>query len=199
MVVCWQAGWSQKSIEAIRDRYASYKNYIATHTGTNQYDGGEWAEYYHIEVRQTLPGTGGHMEDVYMYWDEKESDDLVYPPHYLTFATTKYNFAARVFYEEYMFDIDGNPEFIYAYDPLWAPGESTEDAQYEFRFYLSKGKLIKAVIKKRTADDQPYTDVFSGTSLKKEFAKVFSNYKANAARIKQLFIHIEDSSYSYSE
>ena len=117
-----------------------------------------------------------------MYWEEKgEGDeDLIYPPHVLTFATKKYNFAARPYYEEYLFDSEGNLQFVYGYNPMWAPDESAEDEQYEFRFYLNKGKLIKAVIKKRADDKQPYKEVFSGTALKGSFSKEFSTYKANA-------------------
>ena len=146
-----------------------------------------------------LPGSGGHIEDVYMYWEEKgEGDeDLIYPPHVLTFATKKYNFAARPYYEEYLFDSEGNLQFVYGYNPMWAPDESAEDEQYEFRFYLNKGKLIKAVIKKRADDKQPYKEVFSGTALKGSFSKEFSTYKANADALKLLFGNIEKEAYNY--
>ena len=137
-----------------------------------------------------LPGSGGHIEDVYMYWEEKgEGDeDLIYPPHVLTFAAKKYNFAARPYYEEYLFDSEGNLQFVYGYNPMWAPDESAEDEQYEFRFYLNKGKLIKAVIKKRADDKQPYKEVFSGTALKGSFSKEFSTYKANADALRERLV-----------
>ena len=199
LLACSQWAWCQNTLDQIRHRYQSYKEYIDTHKGTNMNDGGEWAEYYHLEARQMLPGSGGHIEDVYMYWEEKgEGDeDLIYPPHILTFATKKYNFAARKYYEEYLFDSEGKLQFVYGYDPMWAPDESAEDEQYEFRFYLNKGKLIKAVIKKRADDNQPYKEVFSGTALKGAFSKKFSEYGAGAEALKLLFGNIEKEAYNY--
>ena len=79
-------GQAQNTVESIRQRYADAKAYIERHTGNDNNDGSDWAEYYHMEARHFLPGTGGHKEDVYMYFNEKEVD-AIYPPHYLTFAT----------------------------------------------------------------------------------------------------------------
>ena len=83
------------------------------------------------------------------------------------------------------------------YDPMWAPEDSAEDEQYEFRFYLNKGKLIKAVIKKRTDDNQPYKEVLSGTALKGAFSSKFSEYEASAEALKLLFNNIEKEAYNY--
>ena len=193
-----QLGWAQNTVESIRQRYAGYKEYIATHNGDNQYDGAEWAEYYHVEARQFLPGTGGHKEDLYMYWDERE-EEKIYASHYIVFAKKKYNFSAVDYYEEYMFDPDGNVAFIYASDPMWSSDDKPSSEQYEFRFYLNKGKLINAVVKKRTGDNQPFTDVYSGSTLKKEYEGVYNKYMGDARQIRQLFINIEKEAYNYDE
>ena len=193
-----QLGWAQNTVESIRKRYADNKDYIATHQGDNANDGAEWGEYYHLEVSQFLPATGGHKEDVYMYFDERE-EDKIYPSHYITFATKKYNFAAREYYEEYMFDSNGSVAFIYAYDPMWTPDENGADEQYEFRFYLNKGKLLKAIVKKRAEDNLPFTEVFSGATLKPAYSDVLEARKDTAEKIKQLFVTIEEDAYNYGE
>ena len=201
MAVCWQMAWCQDDVSAIRERYNSYKQYIATHQGENMNDGGEWGEYYHLECRQILPGTGGHIEDIYMYWDEKGvgDEDLIYPPHILTFATKKYNYAAREYYEEYLFDADGQLQFIYGYDPMCSPDELSREEEYEFRFYLKKGKLIKAVIKKRSDSNLPFKEVFSGTSIKGTYDGELNKYVNYAEKLQQLFSDIEKEAYIYSE
>ena len=72
---CLQVGWAQNTVESIRQRYNAMKEYIATHQGNDQYDGAEWGNWYHLEVRQWLPGTGGHVEETYFYYDEEEPED----------------------------------------------------------------------------------------------------------------------------
>jgi len=194
-----QPGYAQNTIESIRERYVAAKNYIATYTGDDDYDGSNWPEYYHVEARQFLPGTGGHKEDVYMYWGEREEEEKVYASHYLTFATTKYNYAAHQYYEEYLYDADGQLAFIYATDPAVSAGEMAPFEEYEFRFYLDRGKLLRAIIKSRANDQQSFTEVYTGTSLNEMFKDALQRYLGSGEKIRQLFIDIEKKAYSYDE
>ncbi len=198
VLACLQTSWAQNTMESIWQRYTDIKEYIANHTGTNDYDGSDWAEYYHVEARQFLPGTGGHKEDVYMYWNERE-EEKIYPSHYLTFATTKYNYAAIEYYEEYLYDDDGNVAFIYAHDPYFSFKDSEGGKEYEFRFYLNKGKVIQAIIKHRDNGQEQYSEVYSGRSLRKEHLAVFEGYLEKSKRIHQMFIGIENEAYHYEE
>ena len=195
---CLQGTWAQNTVESIRKRYASVKEYIASHVGTNENDGAEWAEFYHLEARQFLPATGGHKEDVYMYWMERE-EDKIYPSHYLIFATTKYNYSDREMYEEYLYDKDGKVAFIYAHDPSWSLGENSEDKEYEFRFYFNKGKLLKTIIKNREFEQGDYKDVYSGSTPKSEYASYCKMLIDKAEKIRLMFIAIEKEAYNYSE
>ncbi|MBQ6202516.1 MAG: hypothetical protein IJK46_00265 [Prevotella sp.] len=194
MAACLQLGHAQNTMESIRQRYTEAKKYIESHQGTQDNDGSDWGEYYHMEARLFLPATGGHKEDVYMYWNERE-EDVVYPSHYLTFATSKYNYAARNFYDEYLFDEDGKVAFVYVYDPLTSISDDEPDMEYEFRFYLNKGKLIKAIVKRRADDQQPFTEVYSGTSLKNRLSTVYDQYVTKAECIRKMFIAIEEEAY----
>jgi hypothetical protein len=78
-------------------------------------------EYYDLHVIQNLPATGPHHENIRMFYGKEEQEDEEnynpYPPHYLRFTTAKYNFAARQFYEEYLYDNKGQVIFIYAITP----------------------------------------------------------------------------------
>ncbi len=202
LIMCWLTGWAQNSVESIRERYAQQKAYIDSQNGSNQYDGADWAEYYHLVTRQFLPATGGHQEDLYLYWSKEEAsgeeeEPAIYPSHYLTFATKKYNFAAREFYEEYLYDKDGKPAFIYGYQAMWISDASQAFEPYEFRFYLNQGKLIKVLIKKQTDDKAAFTEVYSGAGLRKEYEETFNTYMSSAKAISELFLNIEKETYNY--
>ena len=108
---------AQNTIENIRKEYQAVHEMIAQMTPDKD---GMWQmppTYFDLNVVQNLPATGPHKENIRMYYGELESDEEEYnpyPPHYLRFTTAKYNFAAREFYEEYLYDNKGNVMFIYA-------------------------------------------------------------------------------------
>lgn len=201
LTVCAQ----ETAITDIRTRYAGIKQMIALMTGDN----GMPPEFYHLTVMQNLPGTGGHKEDIYMYYDEEEGhDEEIYPPHYLTFLTSSYNFAAREFYEEYLYDADGKVAFIYARNPDIVFG-----LDYDFRLYFNQGKLFKAVIKCRPCaysdvsklsdvwdetaqtDSEGFREVYSGRKLPKEYEERNRAYLKKAEDLRKLFNSIDRTTY----
>lgn len=198
LAACWQTAMAQNTVESIRERYQAMKEYAASHQGTNKYDGADFGEFYHLEGRQWLPATGGHIEDTYLYYGEVESDgDVIYAPHYVKFVTKKYNYAAREYYEEYLYDADGNVAFIYAYDPMYRCGDSQEDQQYEFRFYFNRGKLLKAVIKCKNYQEKEYREVWNAKTIQPLYADVLKQYQASAKQLRELFVNIEKEAYVY--
>ena len=212
-----QAGWAQKTmvstnrpmvstnrpmvstdrlVESIRQRYTEMKEYVASHTGQDLYDGADFGEYYHLEARQWLPATGGHIEDTYLFWGEVEGDaEEIYPRHYVKFVTKKFNYAARNYYQEFLYDADGHVAFIYAYDPMLKLEGDADDMQYEFRFYLNKGRLIKAIVKSKHYDQQEYQQVWSGSTIKPVYQSNFDDYIDVARTMRTLFINIEKEAY----
>ena len=200
LALCLQTATAQNTLKSIRERYAAQKEYIATHTGDNQYDGAEWGNYYSLKVRQWLPATGGHIEDIRMYYDEEEPDedsDVVYPPHYLTFLTTRYNFAAREFYEEYLYDPDGEPAFIFNYDPMTTFVDGEPDREYEVRIYLNKGKLLNAIIKHKGEGDADFVVEFQGSTLPVRYSMMLPSVLQRAASLRELFVDIDRVTYPY--
>lgn len=75
---------------------------------------------------------------------ELENAEQIYADLHLDFATQKYNFAAREYYQEYLYDKQGRIEFIYAIKP-----DVINDIDYEYRFYFSQGRLIDILVKSR--------------------------------------------------
>lgn len=193
---CLQAGWAQNSVESIRQRYNVMKEYIASHTNEDMNDGANFGEYYHIQARQWLPGTGGHLEDTFLYWDEVE-EDAIYPRHFLTFVTSRYNYAARQFYEEYLYDADGNVAFVYAYDPMLEVDGDAESMEYEFRFYMNKGRLIKGIVMQKGVGQQAFKEVWQGSKLPAKYVEKHDEYMAKAKKFPSIFVNIEKVSYNY--
>ena len=101
LIACIQCGWAQNTVESIRKRYADIKELIGEKTGEeeNFNDGATFTQCYKVEASHMLPATGGHRENITFYFDEKENEnDEVYASHFLTFVTTKYNYAVREYY-----------------------------------------------------------------------------------------------------
>ena len=113
---------AQKEVDAIRKRYGEMKQMISLMgEGPDWQDraidadspGGWPPEYFQVKVVQNLPATGYHEENVKMFFEEvRTSEEEIYPPLRLAFASSKYNFAAREFYEEYLYDEQGKLIFI---------------------------------------------------------------------------------------
>ena len=102
---------AQNTIDSIRKEYQGVKEWIALMSENFPSDGIP-PEYYELRVAQNLAGSGPHHENIRMYYGELASDEEgdPYPPHFLRFATAEYNFAAREYHEEYLFD-DKKPPF----------------------------------------------------------------------------------------
>ena len=189
-------GLAQNTVESIRKRYADAKEYVRTHTGSNLDDGGDFGCYYHVEARQWLPGTGGHIENTYLYYDEDYvADSVIYKPHFLVFATKRFNYAAREYYQEFLYDHDGKIAFVYAYDPMISFDGDENDLQYEFRLYFSKGRLIKSIIKSKNYDEKEFKQVYSGTTIPAKYKSSYNELLSASKSIRQLFLDVDKEAY----
>ena len=195
---------AQNSVESIRKQYQSVYEWIGQMSDDFP-SVGIPTEYFELRVAQNLPGTGPHHENIRMYYGEEEQDDEEdynpYPPHFLRFVTAKYNFAAREFYEEYLYDDKGNVMFIYAITP-----DVTDDMMpYELRMWFDGERLLRFTAK-RFDGPLEYLDIASlkkGT-FKEEFSgkKIPEMYEREANRCQQrsqrfltMFKGIDDNTY----
>ena len=201
LVVCLQTSRAQNTVESIRQRYNAIKEYIANHSGDGDTNGAYYGDFYHLKGSFNLPATGGHVEDTYLYFEEEEdpTEEKIYLPHRLKFATTHFNFAARKYYQEYLYDSDGQVAFIYAYDPMTSFEGDAGDMEYEFRFYMNKGRIIKAIIKRKNYDESEFHEVWQGSRLPEKYANLDRAYMGSARQLADLFSDIEKRTYNYAE
>lgn len=190
---------AQNTVENIRKTYQDVHEWIAQ-MGTDLP-----SEYFDLHVVQNLPATGPHNENIRMYYGEKQSEDNEeynpYPPHYLRFATAKYNFAAREFCEEYLYDDKGRVMFIYVLTP---DVELDMSSAYELRMWFDGDRLLRFMAKK--ADGLDYIDipslrkaqfkeVYSGTTIPELYRDETDRCKQRAKRFLTMFKGIDENTY----
>ena len=109
-----------------------------------------------------------------------ENAEQIYADLHLDFATQKYNFAAREYYQEYLYDKQGNIEFIYSIEP-----DVINGIDYEYRFYFSKGRLIDVLVKSRKtgAGETIFNTIYQGKTVP---AQNIDEYKARVASSKSI-------------
>ena len=161
--LCWTLTVNgQNTVESIRKNYQGVQQWINQMSDNFPSDGIP-SEYYDLRVEQNLPGTGPHHESIRMYYGELEPEEEgdPYPPHYLRFARIKYNYAAREFYEEYLYDDKGQVMFIYALTPDVEGGGDIWP--YELRMWFDGKRLLRFNAKKF---EGPLDYIDIATSLK---------------------------------
>ena len=194
-----QTALAQNTIENIRQAYQEQKEVIAQMSDDFPTEGFP-PVYYHLHVAQNLPGTGPHHENVRFYYGEVETEkEEIYPPHYLSFVSSKYNFAAREFYEEYLYDEKGRVMFIYARTP-----DVDFPKMHEFRLYYDGDRLLRLNVKVadnlNSFDDKvvstaSFKDVYTGTTIPEQYTQFCSQYKSRACRFLETFKVIDDNTY----
>ena len=202
LVGCLQVVLAQNTIESIRKVYQAQKTVIAEMAEDFPYDGMPPA-YYNLSVVMNLPATGLHRENIRMYFGEVEQEDEEeydpYPKHFLSFLTTKYNYAAREFYEEYFYDLNGKVMFIYAQTPDIEMGSI-----HELRLYFDGEKLLRLNVKVandlKSYDDTAikaagFKDVYTGTSIPEAYKESCDMYQQKAKQYLSMFKSIDNTVY----
>ena len=190
---------AQNSIESIRKEYQGVQQWI-NQMSENYPSDGIPSEYYDLRVEQNLPGTGPHHESIRMYYGELEPEEEgdPYPPHYLRFARVKYNYAAREYYEEYLFDDKGNLMFVYAITP-----DVIDDmVPYELRMWFDGKRLLRFNAKKfdgsltyidiATLKKGTFKDEYTGKTIPEKFDSETDRCKQGAQRYLTLFKSIDN-------
>lgn len=197
MMLLSQLATAQNTVESIRKMYNGQKEEIARMTTPDDlnYAEGFPPTYYKINNVDNYPGTGPHREEITFYFGEKEgaAEDLIFPPKRVTFVTSKYNFAAPQFYEEYLYDKNERPVFLYKFMQ-----DVSDDKEYELRVYLNGGKILKTIVKERplAADSSgEFKETYSGIKIPEKFVGDYNSLVAQAASFKKLFHAVDDATY----
>lgn len=195
---------AQNTIQSIRKAYQDVHEMIDYMTPKGDDIPAMPPEYFDLQVVQNLPATGGHKENIRMYYGELEPEEEgdPYPPHYLRFVTAKYNFAAREFYEEYLYDDKGQVMFIYAITPDVTIGEIKF---YELRMWFDGERLLRFTAKKVEEpfvyDDfsslrkATFKEEYSGTTIPELYQNETRRCQQRARRFLTMFKGIDDNTY----
>ena len=181
-----QTAKAQDVKSAIRQHYAEAKAYIEQMKQVEA-EGDQYPvpQVFSVKVEQNLPGTGYHEEDIKMYYrEEQDSDEQIYPDLLLDFATKHYNFAARTYYEEYLYDKEGRLAFFYGSTP---DIEEAMTYEHELRFYFDKGQLIEVLVKRRPIEGGTFTTIYQGKALPEAYQGYYESRLSASKDIMQTF------------
>ena len=186
------AAQAQDAKQAIRQHYADAKAQVAQMQELEK-SGDQYPvpQTYTVVIKQNLPATGYHEETLQMFYrEEKKSDEQIYADLYLDFATQKYNFAAREYYQEYLYDKQGRIEFIYATEP-----DIVNGIDYEYRFYFSQGRLIDVLVKSRKTGEgeTTFNTVYQGKTVPAQYSDEYKNLVASSKSIMTVFKSIDSN------
>ena len=77
--------------------------------------------------------------------------------------------------------------------------DDEQDMEYEFRFYMEKGRVVKGIIRGKNYDEEAFHDVWQGTRLPEKYTQLHKSLMGNAAQLAELFSDIEKRTYNYAE
>ena len=187
---------AQNTVESIRKEYQDVQKWIAE---MRNEESETYPEYYDLHVMQYLPATGRHEEKIRMYYTEQEPDYeaevFTFPPRLLRFATARYNFAAREFYEEYLYDDQGQVLFIFAITV------DVDEHPYQLRMWFDGKRLLQFTAKQivdEQIDDLLKADakmVYSGTTIPEKYRMETDRYQQQAEKHSKMFNSIDENTY----
>ena len=184
---------AQDALGVIRKHYAEAQQKVAEYDKAEKGEGNVFPQYYEVNIVQNLPGTGPHRERVRMYYFEEDNED--WQPdepmliRSLQFVTTKYNYAAREFYEEYLFDEKGNIEFVYCRDA------DLEEYGGEFRLYFKDGGLIRVLVSLYNLEAEAYEQTYAGAAVPEKYNKTYEWYMYKVNKYKGLYEQIDKDTF----
>ena len=182
LTICLAAtsAMAQQTVQSIRERYNAIHEVIQQMTPDKDGETLLPKEYIDLDVYQNLPGTGGHNERIRLWYGYLENgDDVIYPPRYLRFATSKYNYAAREFYEEYLYDEKGNLLFVYAKTP---DVEHSDMYPFELRLWFDGKQLLRF-----NAKNHEGKEVYKGTKIPENFQSEVNRVKDRGVQLLEMF------------
>lgn len=193
---CVPVLWAQDAVSAIRKHYTEAQEMVAQYAAFEKEGEGSMPcpMYYEVNIKQNLPGTGYHNERIRLYFYEEENEEGQPGEPMLSrslhFVTWKYNYAAREFYEEYLYDKKGNIEFVYIRN-----ADMDDFKGGELRCYFQNGKLFKVLVSIRNDATEKYEQKYAGTTVPKAYASVYQGCQHEIARFKRLFKEIDGETF----
>ena len=144
---------------------------------------------FQVTCEQMMPGSGPHKVSYTFYYhegyDEEDEEPNIngYLDRSIWYVKHSYNWAARDFYEEYLYDDKGNIEFIYAR----AVDDDDFSLIFEYRFYFNAKGVIKVIVKRKKEGESTFTQEYSGATVTSKYQKAYDQYKRTSEGMKTLF------------
>lgn len=182
LLLATQPGLAQDVIGDIRNHYALAQARAVDNAermlSEDEYPAPSYKQYQYVTV---LPGSGRHEQQLMMYEECEENDYGEVVRQRLDFATNRYNYAARQFYEEYLYDAEGRVEFIYAMNP-----DLNDFNGGELRMYFHKGRLEKIQVKLRNQETGQMETVLEDRVVGNDYKDLYRFHTSRAAAIRKL-------------
>ena len=193
---------AQNTVESIRKEYQDVQKWMAE---MENFDSETYPAYYDLHVKQNLPGTGLHEENIRLYFTEEEPDYeneevFTMPTNHLRFVKAKYNFAASEFYEEYLYDDKGQVMFIFAI----TSNVDFSEPPYALRMWFDGKRLLQFTAKLLEGYPDEEIDnllkakskmVYSGSTIPEKYQGETDRCMQQAAQHLELFKGIDDNKY----
>lgn len=186
-------------VQLARDRYAEGLEYIA---GVKQYEKDDIPDINYTTVvrKQNWSGSGMSVDKMEFYYNTIWDEDEIYPQAYLPLMVRRtYNMGSLDFFEEYVYDRDGNPLFWFTRYGYYA-GKSY-NFKVELRGYFdADGTLIRTICKKAGKDEElknctinDRVNEYDEETLEASFTRALKNFE----HLKATFLSLYDVEYSY--
>lgn len=164
-------------IQLAREKYTERLAHIAS---VKQYEEEEIpaVNYTSIVRKQNWAGGGQMVDKMEFYYHEIEEDFEPYPVGYtLVMLRRSYNIGSTDYFEEYVYDDEGEPLFWYT-----RYGYAKDDMVELRGYYASDGTLVKTICKK--ADN---TGDMKTCELEEEYDEAFANAQKRFGEFKKVF------------
>lgn len=161
--------FSQNTIENIREAY--YKATERAKSANDDYP----VSSMDLTTKRILPGSGEQTIKQKIYFVDEYDFEADKENVQITFTTLSYNFAARQYYEEYLYDDSNN--LIFAYRRY--PSDESSD-MIEIRIYYDNNNIIKVLIKSKSEAKKQFEQTYSGTTVPEMYIQVANDIKSTS-------------------
>lgn len=178
IAVAFTAPAFSQTLESIRKDYNDAKAYVKEMLGPDS----PAMNRLQMTTEKMYCGSGQHKDAVNIYYRVDEERDETCNTHLIYFVTHSYNWAVRNYYEEYLYDKNGNIEFIYAKDV-----DDNDFSETEYRIYYNAKGVMKLTVKQKGASESKFVEVYSGNTIAQKYKQKCDEYRNESEHFKKQF------------
>ena len=169
-------------IQLAREKYAERLEHIAV---VKEYEEDEIpaVNYTTIVRKQNWAGSGQMVDKMEFYYFEIEEDAEPYPVGYtLVMMRRTYNIGSTDYFEEYVYDDEGNPLFWFT-----RYGYAKDDMVELRGYFAADGTLVQTICKKADENGDMKT-----CGLEEDFNEAFADAQKHFGQFKKVFHDLYD-------